>query len=126
MSQNFILLSGRPGSGKTEILIAYANAYSTTTLFLSEEHSIEGLRNKNLSNEVKVVKMDTFSDIDITNYETLCIDYIDLCNKNFINKSIIPLMDTDIRIITAQQMNRAGDIKNNIFKEYLEVSCYTV
>ena len=44
MNEKYILLSGRAGAGKTEMLMAYANQYRTTTLMFSEEQTIEDLK----------------------------------------------------------------------------------
>ena len=38
MREKFLLISGRAGSGKTQILISYANQYPRKTLIVSEEY----------------------------------------------------------------------------------------
>ena len=50
--KNIILLSGRPGSGKTQMLIDYANMHPNTTLCISQESTKEELRARGLSSLV--------------------------------------------------------------------------
>ena len=114
---NFILISGRPASGKTQLLIAYANMYPQTTLVLSEENSREDLHQRNLSKDIKVINSELFQNVDISKYKTICIDYIELFSDTFIKEKINPLIDTGIRIIILQQMDRKGRIRNNPFGE---------
>ena len=47
--ENIILLAGRPASGKTEMMIAYANQFPKTTLVLSEEYNQHHLLQYNYS-----------------------------------------------------------------------------
>jgi len=104
MSENYILLSGRPGTGKTKMLIAYANQYPKTTLMFSEEHTIEGLRKLGLDHNVDVVDKSNFDISIASKYDTICIDYIQVFDKNYIKEIIKNLMKTNIRIIAVSQM----------------------
>lgn len=46
MADRHLLITGRPASGKTELLVAFANMHPKTTLFLSEECTEDLLKNK--------------------------------------------------------------------------------
>ena len=117
MSDNFLLIAGRPGSGKTELLICYANRYPAKTLVLSEESTKKQLQERGLQETVIVVGKNEFQAIDINEFDTICIDYIELFERNFINDVLAPLKDQGIRIIAISQMTRDGEIKNNLFEK---------
>ena len=110
---NVILLSGRVGSGKTEMLIAYANLYPKATLFISNESSKEKLCDRGL-NEC-IVYSDSLDNLNISLYETVCIDYLELFGMEAIKKFISNVVSQNKRIIVASQMKRSGEI-NNVFE----------
>lgn len=120
LNNNIILLSGRPGSGKTAMMIAYANMYPKTTLILSEENTKDMLICKNLSRDVNVVNADSFKNVDILAYDTICIDYLELFDKDFINKKIKSIMEQNIRLIVLTQLDRNYNIRFNPFKKLFE------
>jgi len=115
-TQNYLLLSGRTGAGKTDILIAYANLYPKTTLIYSQESSKKTLQKRGLKKGIKVVTQDTFDIDKIDKYDTLCIDYIELFNKEYITNLIKKLMQLDIRIVAVSQMKSRSYEINNVFK----------
>jgi predicted ATP-dependent serine protease len=119
-NNNVILLSGRPGSGKTVMLIAYANMYPKTTLILSEESTKETLVSLNLLKDVDVVNESNFNNIDISKYDTICIDYLELFNKIFINEKIKLITELNLRLIILTQLDRNYNIRLNPFKEIFE------
>ena len=87
MTEKHLLIIGRPASGKTELLIALANMHPKTTLFLSQESDEELLKEqRNLSELVKVVDRESFDLKDLHNYETLCIDYLELLDSDFVKE----------------------------------------
>ena len=114
--KNYILISGRPGSGKTELLIAYANQYPTTTLFYSEENDALTLQNRGLNTEVEVVNKKQFDLEDINKFDTICIDYIQVFEHDYIYNLMKELMQRNIRIIAVSQMSRHMNIEENIFE----------
>lgn len=116
--KNHILLSGRPASGKTQMLIAYANMYPATTLFISQELTNEAMRKRGLSDLVDY--KDSFEDIDFEKYKTLCIDYLELFEKENLKQFIVRAIEKDKRIILASQMRRDGRIRN-IFEEISKI-----
>jgi len=114
MSEKYILLSGRTASGKTEMIVAYANMHPQATLILSQEYKEEWIQeHRKLDKDVKVVE--NLDDIDITSFETICIDYIELFNKKYVDKLIADLMKTDIRIIVASNMKKETFEIHNVF-----------
>ena len=117
MSDHFLLISGRPGSGKTELLICYANRYPAKTLVLSEESTKRQLQERGLNETVVVVGKNEYDKIDINKFDTICIDYIELFERDFINDVLMPLKEKDIRIIAISQMAKDGEIKNNLFEK---------
>jgi len=46
MTEKHLLITGQPASGKTELLVAFANMHPKTTLFYSEECTEEMLKNQ--------------------------------------------------------------------------------
>lgn len=117
--KNHILLSGRPASGKTQMLIAYANMYPATTLFISQEVTNEAMRKRGLSDLVDY--KDSFEDIDFEKYKTLCIDYLELFEKEDLKQFMVRAIEKDKRIILASHMRRDGRINNNIFEEISKI-----
>jgi thymidine kinase len=115
-SESYILIAGRTGSGKTNMLIAYANMYPKTTLFYSQESSKKTLRKKGLKSKIKVVYEDTFSFDEIYKYDTICLDYIQLFDKEYIENLIKRLMQINIRIIAVSYMKPKNYDINNIFQ----------
>ncbi len=115
MDNKFLLISGRPGSGKTDLMIHYANQYPETTLILSEESTKKQLQKKGLKETVKVVGKKKFININVNKYDAVCIDYIELFDNNFIKNYIEPLKNTDIRMIVIDQMRGDGSVHHNIF-----------
>lgn len=109
MAEKHLLITGRVASGKTEALIGIANLHSKKTLFLSEECTEQKLKEKRgLSNEVKVIDTNSFNISELTNYETLCIDYLELLDNKFIEELIEIIKTNSIRIILTSQVRR-GD-----------------
>jgi len=98
------------------MLISYANAYPQSTLFLSSESSREVLITRGLKKEVAYIdgSDNTLESVDLSSFTTICIDYLELFEKNIIKKFIEKTLNNDIRIVVATQMKRDGTI-NNIF-----------
>ena len=119
MKNDFLLISGRSGSGKTELLICYANRYPAKTLVLSEESTKIHLQERGLNETVVVVDKNEFDQIDINEFDTICIDYMELFDQDFIKDVLVPLKELGIRIIAISQMTRDGDIKNNLFQKLI-------
>jgi predicted ATP-dependent serine protease len=119
MSEKYLLLSGRAGAGKTELLIAYANMYPGTTLIISEEYTEEHIQKRGLSHLVKVIPANNINKVNIADYSTVCIDYVELFDKAFIENLLTKIIDEDIRIIAVPQM-KVSDyfVMNNIFENY--------
>ncbi|MGJ0336093.1 DnaB-like helicase C-terminal domain-containing protein [Aliarcobacter cryaerophilus] len=110
--ENIILLAGRPASGKTEMMIAYANQFPKTTLVLSEEYNQQSLVQRGLNNIIKVTSQDEFYKLNLENYKTLCIDYLELFDQNKITNIIKAANGQKLRIILLSMMNRQCDINN--------------
>ena len=110
--ENIILLAGRPASGKTEMMIAYANQFPKTTLVLSEEYNQQSLVQRGLNNIIKVTSQDEFYKVNLENYKTLCIDYLELFDQNKIVNIIETANEKKLRIILLSMMNRQCDINN--------------
>ena len=119
-NDNFILLSGRPCSGKTEMLIAYANMYPSTTLILSEENTRESLIDKKLSEKVIVTDSQGFKNIDMSKYNTVCIDYLELMDYSLIDKIIKEIVRLNIRLIILTQLDRNYNLRVNPFIKYFK------
>ena len=119
MSEKYLLLSGRPGSGRTELLISYANMYPESTLIISEEYTEGYIHKRGLSNLVKVISVSNIDKVNILDYSTVCIDYIELFDKAFIENLLTEIIDEDIRIIAVSQMRASNySVMNNIFENY--------
>ncbi len=115
-TENYILLAGHPGSGKTELLIAYANQYPSTTLYYSEESDTLTLQNRGLNTGVEVVNKKQFDLENINKFDTICIDYIQVFNQGYIHELMKELMQRNIRIIVVSQMTKHMEIHDNIFE----------
>ena len=117
MSEKYLLISGRAGAGKTELLIAYANMYPKTTLLISEEYLEEDIIKRGLSNDVKIVSAQNLNIGSIKEYSTICIDYIEVFEKAFINNLLNLAINEDIRIIAVSQMKATDySVMTNIFQ----------
>lgn len=117
--KNVILLAGRTASGKTSMLISYANTYPNSTLFISAESSNDFLINKGLNKDIAYfdgTNKDELLNINLTKYETICIDYLELFNKEIIKNFIDYLLCEEKRIVVATQM-RPNGIIDNIFEK---------
>ncbi|MGJ0335168.1 DnaB-like helicase C-terminal domain-containing protein [Aliarcobacter cryaerophilus] len=110
--ENIILLAGRPASGKTEMMIAYANQFPNSTLVLSEEYNQQSLVQRGLNHIIKVTSQDEFYKVNLENYKTLCIDYLELFDQNKIINIIETANEKKLRIILLSMMNRQCDINN--------------
>ena len=107
MSEKHLLITGRPGSGKTEMLIAIANKHPKTTLFLSEEYDKTTLRDRRgLDRRVNVVTSETFLAETMSKYETLCIDYLELLSDEALEKIVTSIKKGRLHIIVASQVRR--------------------
>jgi len=107
MNEKNLLITGRPASGKTEILIAIANMHPSNTLFWSEESSeIQLKEEKNLSHLVKVVDSKSFNLEELKNYETICIDYLELLDNYSIKELMKIVKMNKKRIIATSQVRR--------------------
>lgn len=116
MKEKHLLITGRPASGKTEVLIAIANMHPSTTLFLSEEFREEELKGqRNLSNIVKVIDSESFDVKELHNYETLCVDYLELLDNELIINLINIIQMNTIRVIAASQVRRG---RNELIKRF--------
>jgi len=119
MRENYLLISGRTGAGKTELLMAYVNLHPEGTLIISEEYSDETIKKRGLNPLVKVISAKGFDTINIQNYTTVCIDYVEIFEKEFIESLLEQIMDTDTQIVAVTQMKKTDySIMNNIFEKY--------
>lgn len=116
---NIILLSGRPENGNTQMLIAYANMHPTTTLYISLASTHGLLLSKGLKPEVVVIDKVPLKDALIDNYETICIDYLEVGNKDDIKKFILKELKKNKKVILASKMKRYGKV-SDIFEEISE------
>ena len=117
--EKFILVSGRPGTGKTELILHYCNKYPETTLLLAAEYSEKYIKERGLSDKVKVIGKDEFYNVELSKYKSICIDYIELFDENFLRDVIEKSLEKNIRIIALSQMRRNFEI-NNIFRHCLK------
>lgn len=117
MKEKFILLSGRPGAGKSEMIFAIANKYPEKTLILSMEYSKEQALIRGLNKDVVVVEQ--LDGIDINFFDTICIDYLELFDENYIQELIKTLIHLNKRIIVVTQMRKFLYKVNNIYEKIL-------
>jgi len=116
MSEKHLLITGRPASGKTELLIAFANMYPKTTLFLSEECT-EGVlkKEKGLNGHVKVVDSCSFAHGLPQGYTSLCVDYLELLSKEILQKIIALIKQNNLQILVTSQVRvRHNEVLNRI------------
>ncbi len=107
MTDKHLLITGRPGSGKSELLIAYANMHPKTTLFLSDESTEEFLKQqRGLDAQLKVIDSKDFDTSILNGYETLCVDYLELLSEDMIQKLLKILEDNNHRVILTSQVKR--------------------
>ena len=86
---------------------------------MSKEYSKEWIQeSRNINKDVKVVK--TLDGIDISKFDTICIDYAELFDYDYLQDLVKTLMELDIRIIVASHMKR-GDfhIQHNMFEKVM-------
>ena len=116
MNEKYLLLAGRVGAGKSEMMIAYANQYPETTLILSEESNKIELNQCGLNPEVAVIEMKQFKTVNLAEYETVCIEYIELFDQDELHTILQTLKSMDKRIIAITQMRRTSFAINNVFE----------
>lgn len=114
--KNIILLAGRPGSGKTDMIITYANQYPVSTLIISEESTALDLQERGLNSSVQVIRQEHCQSVDLTMYTTMCIDYLELFDQNVVKNMILEGVKLNMRIILVSHMRRDCVI-NNIFEK---------
>lgn len=114
--KNIILLAGRPGSGKTDMMMAYANQYPGSTLIISEESTVLDLQERGLNSSVQVIRQEHCQSVDLTMYSTMCIDYLELFDPNVVKNMILEGVKLNMRIILVSHMRRECMI-NNIFEK---------
>lgn len=112
--KNIILLAGRPGSGKTDMIITYANQYPLSTLIVSEESTVLDLQERGLDSCVHVIHQENYRSVDLTMYTTICIDYLELFDQNVVKNMILEAVKLNMRIILVSHM-RKNCLINNIF-----------
>jgi len=109
MTEKHLLITGRPGSGKTELLVAFANMHPETTLFYSAECTEEMLKNeKGLNENVAVADSSTFKFEQANNYTTICVDYLELLPEEILEKVKVLIKQNNLQIIVASYVKR-GD-----------------
>jgi len=106
MTEKHLLITGRPASGKTELLIAYANMHSKTTLFLSEEMTEVDLKQRELNADVKVIDSQQLRNVNLEDYHTLCIDYLELLSDDTLQELIKIIKANRVRVIITSQVRR--------------------
>lgn len=119
MSEKYLLISGRPSTGKTELIIAYANQNIESTLILSEEDE-SYIKEKGLNSDVKVINPNNIDTVNILEYSTIYIDYIELFDKYFIKNILNEIKNRDIQVIATSFMGRDYSV-NNVFEEYMNI-----
>ncbi|MBT3168672.1 MAG: hypothetical protein HN334_02255 [Candidatus Cloacimonetes bacterium] len=118
MKNNFILISGRPDTGKTELILLYCNQYPETTLLISEEYSEENIRKRGLNKKATVIGQDRFNEMNLSKYKTICIDYVELFDKEILQSIIQKSLNMGIIIIAVTMMRRDFKV-NNIFQSII-------
>jgi len=110
MKDKHLLITGRPASGKTEVLIAFANMHPKTTLFFSEECTENLLKEqKGLTKLVKIVDSSNFMNEDIQKYTTLCIDYLELLSTEMLHQIMQIVKRNAIQVIATSQVKRGNN-----------------
>ncbi len=112
MKYNPILISGRPGSGKTELIIALCNMHPSTTLLIAEEYDENYIRNRGLNSLVKVICAKEAANLSDYGCDTICIDYIELIKKPILDAIIDKAKHQNIRVIAVTQMRQNYQFNN--------------
>ncbi len=112
MTYSPIIISGRPGSGKTEIIVSFCNMHPSSTLLIAEEYDADSIRKRGLSRDVKVMGIEEAMAISVFGYKTICIDYIELIEKDLLEKLIAKAKSENIRLIAVSQMRRDYQVNN--------------
>jgi len=100
MTEKHLLITGRPASGKTELLVAFANMHPKTTLFFSEECTEEMLKNqKGLHANVAVA-------VNYTNARNNLKSLIDDACDNAEEIIITTKNDKSVVLISLDEYNR--------------------
>ena len=77
--KNIILILGRPGTGKSEQLISYANEHRNETIFISLERYAAELYNvRQLDTSIKVIESieNIYSELNAS-HKSICIDSLE-------------------------------------------------
>jgi len=107
--QNIVLILGRPGSGKSEQLISYANVHKDETLFISFENDATKLyNNRYLDNSIKVINsIDNVCNELTDSHKTICVDYLELISDfDSFKKMLLFANENKIRVNIASQLKR--------------------
>lgn len=108
---NILLLAGRPGAGKTAMAISYANAFNHDTLYISKEHTAEGLHAAGLHSNIPVLQEINISEITKHKTATIIVDYAELFEPGEIKLLFNYCQTQEIRLIVLCMMRRNGKIK---------------
>lgn len=78
--KNIILILGRPGSGKSEQLISYANQHKDETIFISLEREVAELYNeRQLDTSIKVIEsLENIYNVLNDSHKSICIDNLEV------------------------------------------------
>jgi nucleoside-triphosphatase THEP1 len=112
MSYKPMIISGRPGSGKTEIVIALCNAHPEKTLLIAEEYDAAYIRERGLKPEVTVMGAKEAARLPSFGFETVCIDYIELLSQELLEEIIKKAELEGVRLVAVSQMRRDHQISN--------------
>lgn len=110
-NNNFILLAGRPGAGKTAMAISYANTFSQNTLYISQEKTAEELYAAGLDSGVRVMTEIYIEEIKKSKATTIIVDYAELFEPEEIQKLMNFCQAHEIRLVMLCMMRRDGKIK---------------
>ena len=99
MNKKVITLAGSPGSGKTEMVIQYCNKFPIKTLLLTMQYCREIALERGLNKEVDSIHHNNLDEIDISKYETICIDNLQLFEKEVLNPFLTKAFDANIRVV---------------------------
>ena len=99
--KNIILILGRPGNGKSEHLISYANEHKNETIFVSLERSTDELYNeRKLDTSIKVINsIENIYNALTNSHKSICIDNLEAISdfKEFENILLFSFKN-DIRV----------------------------
>jgi hypothetical protein len=116
MTEKYTLIASRSEEDRTKMIIAYANINPTATLILSQSYTKEWIyANTSISKDVNVVE--NLDNIDLSQFETIFIDYIEVFDQEYISKIINDLKQIDIEIVVAIHMKPNNYAINNIFEQ---------